>query len=99
MMRAMQTGSPPNKARPIRANTMDGDAPKSWREGFSEEDQLRIKRLTEEVGAILENAQSWRSAIDAIRVKIPNLEFEIAKELYPLIQSHTIVERKDLIRR
>jgi len=79
----------------------NGSSPSSGkaREGFSEEDQYQIKLLIEEIGNILQNAESWRAATDAIRKKIPNLEVEIAKELYPLIQNGTVVERQDVIRR
>merc|ERR1719457_183045 len=94
-----QAGSPTPKMRIQRSATADGDAPKAWREGFSEEDQYRIQQLTNEVGNILSNAMSWRAAVDSIRPTIPKLEYEIAKELYPLIKNRTIVERKDVIRR
>jgi hypothetical protein len=42
---------------------------------------------------------SWRAAVNSIRPTIPKLEYEIAKELYPLIKNRTIIERKDVIRR
>jgi hypothetical protein len=106
MMRALQeaqqrqaVGSPTPKMRVQRSATADGDAPKAWREGFSEEDQYRIQQLTNEVGNILSNAMSWRAAVNSIRPTIPKLEYEIAKELYPLIKNRTIIERKDVIRR
>merc|ERR1719457_117925 len=94
-----QAGSPTPKMRIQRSATADGDAPKAWREGFSEEDQYRIQQLTSEVGNILSNAMSWRAAVNSIRPTIPKLEYEIEKELYPLIKNRTIVERKDVIRR
>merc|ERR550534_2899022 len=97
MMAALESGR--MKMRPERSNTMDGDNPRLWNEGFSEEDRYRIKQLTTEISNILANADSWRAAIQAIRIKIPGLETEIAKELYPLIQNKTIVERTDIIRR
>jgi hypothetical protein len=53
-----QAGSPTPKMRIQRSATADGDAPKAWREGFSEEDQYRIQQLTSEVGNILSNAMS-----------------------------------------
>merc|ERR1719499_752234 len=97
MMAALESGR--MKMRPERSSTMDGDNPRLWNEGFSEEDRYRIKQLTTEIANILANADSWRAAIQAIRLKIPDLEIEIAKELYPLIQNKTIVERTDIIRR
>merc|ERR1740123_322574 len=95
MMEAQKAGLAQQQGHK-RSNSADGNAPRNWREHMSEEDAMRVQILAEQIGKILDSAHSWQYAIRTVTQQIPNLKLEIAKELYPLIQNQTIVERRDL---
>eukprot|EP00494_Astrolonche_serrata_P029283 UN29550 len=94
-MRAHQQKREGKSAKITRASTAKDNLPNVARDG----DNAQIQILSKKIGQILIDNKTWQKAIAEIRKYIHNLELEIAKELYPVIQDKTHIEMKELVSR